>query len=289
MTISNSDKAHILIQALPYIQQYEGSVVVIKYGGSAMTEEDLIRAVMSDIVLLSQVGIRVVLVHGGGPEITATLSAMGKESKFVDGLRYTDEETAQVVQMVLAGKINKSLVSRLCRQGGRALGLCGLDAGMLTAQKISGKDLGFVGEITGVDTTCVTDALNNGYIPVVATVAADDAGQVYNVNADAAAARLAAALCAKNLILMTDVRGLLREPSEESTLISVLKLSDIPRLKNERVITGGMIPKIDCCVEALRQGVSRAFILDGRIPHSVLIEMMTDEGIGTMIEANGHS
>ena len=283
MKISNAEKAEVLGAALPYIQKYTGKIVVIKYGGNAMTKHELKSAVMSDIVLLSLIGIKVVLVHGGGPEITATLEAMGKTSEFIGGLRYTDSETAAVVQMVLSGKTNKDLVGLLTRQGGRALGLCGIDGGMLQVKKMEGNvDLGFVGEITRVDVSPITDAIDKGYIPVVATVGCDESGQVYNINADTAAARIAAELGAENLVSLTDIRGLLRDKDDESTLIPVVKVSEVPALQQEGVISGGMIPKIDCCVEAVRRGVNRAFIIDGRIPHSILIEMMTDEGIGTM-------
>ncbi len=285
MEITNQEKAKVLGAALPYIQKYAGKIVVVKYGGNAMTDETLKHAVMGDIVLLSLVGIQVVLVHGGGPEITATLEQMGKTSTFIGGLRYTDADTAAVVQMVLAGKTNKDLVSLLGLHGGRALGLCGIDGGMLAVKKLAGDvDLGYVGEITAVDITPITDALDKGYIPVVATVGCDPSGQVYNINADTAAARIAAELGAENLISLTDIRGLLRDKTDESTLIPVVKLSEVPALQREGIISGGMIPKIDCCVEAVRRGVNRAFIIDGRIPHSILIEMMTDEGIGTMFQ-----
>lgn len=281
--ISNADKAEVLVQALPYIQKYAGKVVVVKYGGNAMTDTHLKQAVMSDIVLLSLVGIRVVLVHGGGPEITSALKSMGKESKFIGGLRYTDRETAEVVQMVLCGKTNKDLVALLGKSGGRAMGLCGIDGGMIKAKKLEGEvDLGFVGEVESVDVRPITDALDRGYIPVVSTVGLDGEGNVYNINADTAAAAIAAALGAENLILMTDIRGLLRDKNDEDTLIPVVNVSEVPYLIREGIISGGMIPKIECCVETVRRGVSRAFIIDGRIPHSILIEMMTNEGIGTM-------
>lgn len=281
--ISNTHKAEVLVQALPYIQKYYGKVVVVKYGGNSMTNNELKAAVMSDIVLLSLVGIRVVLVHGGGPEITATLDALGMESKFIGGLRYTDKETASVVQMVLCGKTNKDLVALLGKSGGSALGLCGIDGGMLKVKKLEGEvDLGYVGDITHIETKPITDALDNGYIPVISTVGLDEEGQVYNINADTAAARIAAALGAENLIVMTDIRGLLRDKDDESTLMPTVNVSDVPSLIREGIITGGMIPKIECCVEAVRRGVSRVVIIDGRIPHSILIEIMTDEGIGTM-------
>ena len=283
MKLSNSDKAHVLVQALPYLQKYDNKVVVIKYGGNAMIDEELKQAVMSDIVRLSQVGIKVVLVHGGGPEISATLKAMGKESKFVGGLRYTDAETADVVQMVLAGKVNKNLVSLMGKAGGKAIGLCGIDGGMLTAKKHEGDvDLGFVGDVEKVNTSTILDCLDAGYTPVIATVGCDEEGQVYNINADTAAARIAAELHAENLMLMTDIRGLLRDKEDDDTLIPVVQVSEVPYLVSQGIIQGGMIPKVQCCVEAVRRGVKRTFIIDGRIPHSILIEMLSDEGIGTM-------
>lgn len=247
-----------------------------------MINEELKEAVMTDIVLLSLVGINVVLVHGGGPEINDMLKKIGKESKFVNGLRYTDEETVDIVQMVLAGKVNKSLVQLLGAHKGKAIGLCGLDGGLLKAKQLGEGELGFVGEITDVDVTPVTDVISKGYIPVISTVAGGENGEVYNINADTAAAKIASALHAEKLLLMTDVRGLLRDKDDESTLISVVNVSEVQALKNQGVICGGMIPKIDCCVEAVRRGVHRAHIIDGRIPHSILMEMLTDEGIGTM-------
>lgn len=280
--IENQDRANVLVQALPYIQKYYNKTVVIKYGGNAMINEELKEAVMTDIVLLSLVGINVVLVHGGGPEINDMLKKIGKESKFVNGLRYTDEETVDIVQMVLAGKVNKSLVQLLGAHKGKAIGLCGLDGGLLKAKQLGEGELGFVGEITDVDVTPVTDVISKGYIPVIATVAGGENGEVYNINADTAAAKIASALHAEKLLLMTDVRGLLRDKDDESTLISVVNVSEVQALKNQGVICGGMIPKIDCCVEAVRRGVHRAHIIDGRIPHSILMEMLTDEGIGTM-------
>lgn len=284
MTVSTTDRAQVLTQALPYIKQYAGKTVVIKYGGNAMISDELKSAVMEDIVLLSTVGIKVVLVHGGGPEINEVLAKIGKEPKFIGGLRYTDGETMEVVQMVLAGKVNKGLVQRLEQQGGRALGLCGLDGGMIKAKKMQGEqDLGLVGDITDVDATLIRNCLDNGTIPVVATIAAgEENGEVYNINADIAASQIAATLCAEKLVLMTDVRGLLRDRDNEDTLISVVYVSDVPGLKRKGIIRGGMIPKIDCCVEAVRRGVKRTHIIDGRIAHSILIEMLTDEGIGTM-------
>ena len=283
MKISNSDRAQVLVRALPYIQTHKGKTVVVKYGGNAMVNEDLKAAVMSDIVLMQLVGIHVVLVHGGGPEISAMLKKIGKESRFVNGMRYTDEETVDIVQMVLAGKVNKDLVQLLERNNGRAVGLCGLDGGMIKVQTLQAEeDLGFVGDITHVNTSVITDVTEAGYVPVIATVGADENGTAYNINADVAASRIAAALGAEKLILMTDIRGLLRDKNDEETLIPQVNVSDVPRLKKEGIISGGMIPKIDCCVEAVRRGVPRAHIIDGRTPHSILIELFSDEGIGTM-------
>ena len=283
MHITNEEKANVLVDALPYIQKYYNKVVVVKYGGNAMLDEDLKQAVMSDVVLLSLIGIKVVLIHGGGPEINTMLDRVGLESKFVNGLRYTDGDTAEIVQMVLAGKVNKSLVSLLQKHGGKALGLCGTDGGMISTQKLEGKDdLGFVGDITGINVEPIMNALDSGYIPVIAPVATDENGQIYNINADTAAARIASALGAENVILMTDIRGLLRDKNDEETLIPVVQVSEVPYLINQGIISGGMIPKIQCCVEAVRRGVNRAFIIDGRIPHSILIEMLSNEGIGTM-------
>ncbi len=282
MEITTNERAEVLTQALPYIKQYAGKTVVIKYGGNAMISEELKAAVMEDIVLLHTVGIKLVLVHGGGPEINAMLEKTGKESKFVGGLRYTDEETMDIVQMVLAGKVNKALVQQITEHGGRALGLCGLDGGMLTATRHREPDLGLVGDISRVDVTLIRNCLESDTIPVVATIAGGADGERYNINADIAAAEIAAALGAEKLVLMTDVRGLLRDKDDPSSLISTVQVSDVPRLKKEGVLSGGMIPKIECCVEAVRRGVRRTHIIDGRIPHSILIEMLTHEGIGTM-------
>ncbi|WP_312643522.1 acetylglutamate kinase [Hydrogenoanaerobacterium sp.] len=283
MKISNTDKAQVLIQALPYIQKYYDKIVVVKYGGNAMIDKQLKQAVMSDIVLLSLVGIKVVLVHGGGPEISDVLHRMGKESKFIGGLRYTDKETAEVVQMVLSGKVNKGLVSLIEQNKGRSIGLCGIDGGMIKAKKLEGEvDLGYVGDIVTIDTSTIVDSLNNGYIPVIATVGSDDEGNVYNINADTAAARIASELGAENVILMTDIRGLLANKDDETTLIPHVNVSEVPYLKKQGIISGGMIPKIECCVEAVRRGVKKAVIIDGRIPHSILIEILSDEGVGTM-------
>ena len=285
MKISTAERAKVLVQALPYIQKYAGKTVVVKYGGNAMINNDLKDAVMSDIVLMQLVGINVVLVHGGGPEISAMLKKVGKESQFVGGMRVTDEETIDIVQMVLAGKVNKDLVQLLEHHGGRAVGLCGLDGGMLTAEKLRSNegDLSYVGRIVDVNTDIIIDATRNGYVPIISTVAGGENGEVFNINADVAAARIAAKLDAIKLILMTDIRGLLRDKDDENTLIPVVNVSEVPSLKNQGIISGGMIPKIDCCVEAVRRGVNRAHILDGRIPHSILIELFSDEGIGTML------
>ena len=263
MDITSEKRAQVLIQALPYIQKFAGQTIVVKYGGNAMISPQLKSAVMSDIVLMQLVGINVVLVHGGGPEISEMLKKVGKESKFVNGMRVTDEETVEIVQMVLAGKVNKGLVQQLEEHGGKALGLCGLDSRMIMAEKlIAADDLGFVGEITEVNSGVIEDAIEKGYVPIISTIAGGYHGELYNINAD--------------------IGGLLRDKEDESTLIPVVNVSDVPSLKRERIISGGMIPKIDCCVEAVRQGVKRAHIIDGRIEHSILIEMFSDEGIGTM-------
>lgn len=282
MQIDYDIRANALVEALPYLQEYNDKVVVVKYGGNAMTNETLKQAVMQDIVLLSLVGIKVVLVHGGGPEINAMLKKINKQSEFVNGLRYTDEETIDIVQMVLAGKVNKDLVQLLQRAGGKAMGLCGLDGDLIKAKQLN-PDLGFVGDITEIDPDPINIALNNGYIPVVSTVASGKNGEVFNINADTAAARIAAEMGAANLILLTDIKGLLEDKDDDSTLIRVVGVSEVPYLKNQGIISGGMIPKIDCCVEAVRRGVKKTNIIDGRIPHSILIELLTDIGAGTMI------
>ena len=283
MSFNEIDRAQVLAEALPYIQKFSGKTIVVKYGGNAMVSDQLRHAVISDIILLNLVGIRVVVVHGGGPEISEMLDKLGKESHFVDGLRFTDRETMDVVQQVLCGRVNKNLVATLNRLGGRALGLCGLDGGLLQARKLDDR-YGLVGEITHVDPRPITDALDRGYIPVVSTVAQGlDEEVSYNVNADTAAAKLATALGAEKLILLTDVRGLLRNPEDEGSLIPELQLSSVPALVREGVISGGMIPKVDCCVESVRSGVKSAVILDGRVEHSILIELLSDAGIGTML------
>lgn len=284
MSYSHIDRAKVLAEALPYIQKYYGKTIVVKYGGNAMISDELRQAVISDIILLHLVGIHVVVVHGGGPEINEMLKKIGKESRFVDGLRYTDGETMDIVQQVLCGRVNKNLVATLNRMGGRALGLCGMDGGLFQAEQLDEK-YGLVGEITGVCADPVITALKNGYIPVVSTVAqGTDADTAYNINADTAAAKLATALGAERLLLLTDVRGLLRDPRDESTLIQELNVSAVPGLVKDGIISGGMIPKIECCVEAVRSGVHSTVILDGRIPHSILIELLSDEGIGTLLK-----
>ncbi len=280
--ITNAQRAEILVNALPYIKKYYNKVIVVKYGGNAMINDELKIAVMGDLVLLSTIGIKVVLVHGGGPEISGMLKKIGKESQFINGLRVTDAETADIVLQVLAGKINKTLVNHLQNSGGKAVGLSGMDGHLIEAE-IKDPALGFVGEITDINIEPVTDLLENGYIPVISTVGCDKDGNVYNINADTAAARISSALGAEALFLMTDIVGLLRDKDDESTLISSVCVSEAPQLMREGIISGGMIPKIECCVEAIRQGVNRVFILDGRVPHSLLIETLTNEGIGTML------
>lgn len=281
MSCNNRERAEILVEALPYIQEYYGKVVVIKYGGNAMINEELKSEVMRDIVLLSLIGVKVVLVHGGGLEISDMLKKVGKKSEFVDGLRVTDKETVDIVQMVLAGKVNKSLVNLIENEGGKAIGLCGADGHMLLAEQLDEK-LGFVGRITGVDTTPITDLLEKGYIPIVSTIGCDKNGNVYNINADTAAARIAGKLKAECLISMTDIKGLLRDKDDEDTLIPVVYAKDAPKLVEEGIISGGMIPKIECCIDALSEGVKKVFILDGRVSHSIIMELLTNEGLGTM-------
>jgi acetylglutamate kinase len=281
---SHAQQAQTLIEALPYIQKFTGKTVVVKYGGNAMISNELRRAVMSDIILLHLVGIRVVMVHGGGPEISEMLRRLNHTTEFVDGLRYTDETTMDVVQAVLCGKVNKNLVAQLNRLGGQAIGLCGMDGELFQAERLDEK-YGLVGRITGVNPAPVENALLSGYIPVVSTVAQGmDADTAYNINADTAAARLAEALHAEKLILLTDVRGLLRDPADEETLIHEIHTAEVPGLIADGVISGGMIPKMQCCVDAIAGGVERVHILDGRIPHSILIELLSDRGIGTMLK-----
>ncbi len=282
MEINNAQRAQVIVHALPYIQKYKDKVIVVKYGGNAMINEELKDSVMRDIVLLSLIGIKVVLVHGGGPEITDMLAKVGKKTEFVNGLRVTDKESVEIVQMVLAGKINKNLVNLISVKGGKAIGLSGIDGQMIKAQP---KDpaLGFVGDITEVDPQIIIDTLDKGYIPVISTVACDEQGNTYNVNADTAAAKIAGALGAESLISMTDITGILRDKDDPSTLISTIYVSDTQELVSEGVISGGMIPKVECCTEAIRRGVKKVFIIDGRVPHSLLIETLTDEGMGTML------
>lgn len=279
--LSNALRAEVLIHALPYIRKYTDKIIVVKYGGNAMINEELKDAVMGDIVLLSLIGIKVVLVHGGGPEITNMLERVGKKTKFVDGLRVTDSETVEIAQMVLAGKINKNLVQHLQLKGGKAIGLCGIDGNMIEAQCMNEK-LGFVGDITSINVDPITDVLEKGYIPVISTIGCDAEGNVYNINADTAASKIAGILKAESLISMTDVAGILHDKDDPDSLISKVLVSEAPQLMAQGVISGGMIPKVECCIEAIRRGVKKVFIIDGRIPHAILIETLTDEGIGTM-------
>lgn len=276
-----AQRAEILTQALPYIQKYYDKIVVVKYGGNAMINDDLKEAVMGDIVLLSLIGVKIVLVHGGGPEINEMLGKIGKKSEFIDGLRVTDGETMDIVQMVLAGKVNKSLVNLLQNKGGKAIGLCGMDGHMIHAKKLDERH-GFAGEVTSVNVSPILDVLEKGYIPVISTVGCDKDNNTYNINADTAAARIAGELKAECLISMTDIAGLLQDKDDPSTLIPKVCVSDAPKLIRDGVISGGMIPKINCCIEAIRRGVKKVFILDGRVPHAILIEILTDEGLGTM-------
>ena len=280
--ITNAQRAEVLTAALPYIKKYYGKIVVVKYGGNAMINEELKQQVMEDIVLLHLVGVKVVLVHGGGPEITDSLNKIGKESVFVDGLRVTDKETADVVQMVLAGKINKSLVNLLGTKGGKAMGISGMDGHLIEAE-VKDERLGFVGRITKVNVEPITDLLEHDYIPVVSTVGCDKKGNVYNINADTAAAFIAGALNAESLISMTDIAGILKDKDNPESLIPLVDLNDAKALFEDGTISGGMIPKVECCIEAIHKGVKKVFIMDGRVPHSLLIETLTDEGAGTMV------
>ena len=279
---SNAQRAEVLTQALPYIKKFNGKIVVVKYGGNAMINEQLKEQVMEDIALLWLIGVKVVLVHGGGPEISDMMAKLGKKPEFVDGLRVTDKETVDIVQMVLAGKVNKSLVTLLQSKGGHAVGLSGIDGGMIEAQ-IKDERLGYVGKITKVRPQPITDLLEKNYIPVVSTVASDRAGNVYNINGDTAAAYIAGALGAERLIMMTDIAGILRDKDDSSTLIPEITIEEAGKLYDEGVISGGMIPKVDCCIEALHKGVKNVIIMDGRVPHSILMELLTDEGAGTMV------
>lgn len=280
-SVTNAQKAQILMNALPYIKKYSGKIVVIKYGGNAMINESLKRAVMGDILLLNLIGIKVVLVHGGGPHIKEVLDRVGIESKFIDGLRVTDAETMKIVQMVLAGQVNKDLVSLLGSMGGNAIGLCGLDDRMIRVQKMS-DDLGFVGKITSLDVEIIKDNLDKGYIPVIATIGTDKDGQAYNINADTAAAEIAGALNAECMVSMTNIDGVLRDKDDASSLIASLTVEEADELKQEGIIAGGMIPKVQCCIDAIQAGVKRVFIVNGTVPHAILIELLTEEGLGTM-------
>ena len=279
---SNAQRAEVLTQALPYIKRYNGKIVVIKYGGNAMINEHLKEQVMEDIVLLWLIGVKVVLVHGGGPEISDIMTRLGKKAEFVDGLRVTDRETVDIVQMVLAGKVNKTLVNLLEMKGGKAMGISGMD-GRLIEAKIKDERLGYVGTITKVNISPVTDLLEKGYIPVVSTVGCDREGNTYNINGDTAAAYIAGAMGAERLIMMTDIAGILRDKNDPSTLIPEISVSEAHALYESGVISGGMIPKVDCCIEALHKGVKNVIIMDGRVPHSILMEILTDEGAGTMV------
>ena len=282
INFSNAERAEVLTAALPYIKKYSGKTVVVKYGGNAMINEELKQQVMEDIALLWLIGVKVVLVHGGGPEISQTMKRLGKEAVFIDGLRVTDKETVDIVQMVLAGKINKTLVNLIQMKGGHAVGLSGIDGGILEA-KVKDERLGFVGEVTKVRPQPIMDLLEKNYIPVVSTVAGDRQGNTYNINGDTAAAYLAGALGAERLIMMTDIAGILRDKDDPTTLIPQITVSEAKKLYDEGIISGGMIPKVDCCIEALEHGVNNVVIMDGRIPHSILMELLTDEGAGTMV------
>ncbi len=279
---SNAERAEVLTQALPHIKRYTGKVVVVKYGGNAMINENLKQQVMEDIVLLWLIGVKIVLVHGGGPEINELMDKLGKKPTFVDGLRVTDKETVDIVQMVLAGKVNKTLVNLLEMKGGRAMGISGMD-GRLIEAKVKNEKLGYVGQITKVNIQPVKDLLDNGYIPVISTIGCDREGNAYNINGDTAAAYIAGALGAERLIMMTDIAGILRDKDDPSTLIPTIKLGEAEHLQEQGIISGGMIPKVDCCIEAIREGVHSVIIMDGRVPHSILMELLTDEGAGTMV------
>lgn len=277
----NKDKAEILVEALPYIQKYYCKVIVVKYGGNAMINEDLKFKVMRDIVLLSLIGVKVVLVHGGGPEISDMLKKVDKKSEFINGLRVTDKETVDIVQMVLAGKVNKSLVNLIENEGGSAIGLCGADGHLIQAEQLDER-LGYVGTVTAINPAPINDLLEKGYIPVISTIGCDNKGNIYNINADTAAARIAGKLKAECLISMTDIKGLLRDKDDDDTLIPVVRLKEAADLTQKGIISGGMIPKIQCCTDAVSEGVKKVFILDGRVPHSIIMELLTDEGMGTM-------
>ena len=280
--LTNMERAEVLTQALPYIKKYSGKIVVIKYGGNAMVNEQLKQQVMEDIALLWLIGVKVVLVHGGGPEISETMKRLGKQAQFVNGLRVTDKETVDIVQMVLAGKVNKTLVNLLQMKGGHAVGLSGIDGGIIEAT-MKDEALGYAGKITRIRTQPITDLLEKNYIPVISTVASDRQGNTYNINGDTAAAYIAGALNAERLIMMTDIAGILRDKDDPGTLIPALTVKEAKKLFDEGVISGGMIPKVDCCIEAIGKGVRHVVIMDGRVPHSILMELLTDEGAGTMV------
>ncbi len=285
INFSNAQRAEVLTQALPYIKKYNGKVVVVKYGGNAMINEQLKQQVMEDIVLLWLIGVKIVLVHGGGPEISELMDKLGKKPTFVDGLRVTDKETMDIVQMVLAGKVNKTLVTLLESKGGKAMGVSGMD-GRLIEAKVKNEKLGFVGSITKINIQPVVDLMDNGYIPVISTVGCDKEGNTYNINGDTAAAYIAGALGAESLIMMTDIAGILRDKDDPSTLIPEITVSDAAKLQDEGIISGGMIPKVECCVEAITKGVKKVFIMDGRVSHSILMEILTNEGAGTMVRGD---
>nr|WP_278679031.1 acetylglutamate kinase [Clostridium paraputrificum] len=280
-----NERAEILVQSLPYIQHYNGKIIVVKYGGNAMISDELRETVINDIVLMKCIGFKPIVVHGGGPYISSFLDKLGEKSEFINGLRYTDKKTMEVVQMVLGGKVNKDLVTLIEKAGGKSIGLCGLDGSLLKAKKLESEvDLGYVGEVTSVNTEAITMALDAGYIPVIGSMAiGEDGNDLYNINADSCAAKIASALKAEKLILLTDVAGVLKDPKDPTSLLSVLRLHEIPKLTLQGVIKGGMIPKIQCCVESVRMGVERAHIIDGRVPHSLLLELFSNDGIGTMI------
>ena len=284
-SFTNNQRAQVLTEALPYIRSYNGKIVVVKYGGNAMVSEQLRQQVMEDMVLLWLVGVKVVLVHGGGPEITDMMNRLGKKPKFIDGLRVTDQETVDIAQMVLAGKVNKTLVKLLEVKGGKAMGISGMDGGLIEA-RMRNPDLGFVGSITGVNIEPVMDLLEKGYIPVISTLGCDSEGNTYNINGDTAAACIAGALHAERLIMMTDIAGVLKDRNDPTTLIREMTISEAVKLFEENVIAGGMIPKVECCIDAIHRGVERVIIMDGRVPHSILMEILTDEGAGTMVTAD---
>lgn len=281
MNTSNAVRAEILTQAVPYIKEYTGKYVVAKYGGNAMTDPQLKKSVMQDILLLQLVGVKVILVHGGGPEISAMLKKLSIESHFENGLRVTDDDTMEVVQMVLAGKVNKSLAADLSALGGKAVGLCGIDGGLIKVHQKNEK-LGHVGEIDEINTKILDDLLDGGFIPVISSIGIDDDGNPYNINADTAAAKIAAALHAESMVVMSNINGVLRDKDDENSLISQMSLADAEELKKSGIIAGGMIPKVDCCTNAVKEGVKKVFIINGEIPHAIFIELLTDEGLGTM-------